>query len=216
MARLLNQGVLPAGYYAIPNVDLDGPIEIDVAMLKDRAASDGPASGEAPVLWTPSSPAITVALDFPPLDLVEVQVLYDEAEPRLIAAVELVSPSNKDRPAERRAFALKCVSYLHQGSSVVVVDTVTERRGNFHAEILRLLEMDDTPPWQSATDLYAVAYRAANQDDHRQLQAWPEPLTIGQPLPRMPLWLGVDVCVALDLEASYMNTCADLRIRLAS
>ena len=34
IARLLNQGVLPPGYYAVPLVDRDGPIEIDVAALR--------------------------------------------------------------------------------------------------------------------------------------------------------------------------------------
>ena len=40
-----------------------------------------------------------------------------------ISAVELLSPRNKDRPAARQAFAVKCVGYLQQGSNVVVVDT---------------------------------------------------------------------------------------------
>src|SRR3954471_15151979 len=35
MARLLNAGVLPEGYYAVPNVDRDGPVEIDVAALQE-------------------------------------------------------------------------------------------------------------------------------------------------------------------------------------
>lgn len=39
MARLLNQGVLPAGYYAVPLVDRDGPTEIDVAALQDQEGS---------------------------------------------------------------------------------------------------------------------------------------------------------------------------------
>ena len=34
MARLLNQGVLPGGYYAVPLVELDGRVEIDVATLR--------------------------------------------------------------------------------------------------------------------------------------------------------------------------------------
>jgi hypothetical protein len=46
----------------------------------------------------------------------------------LTAAVELVSPRNKERPEARHAFAIKCVGYLQQHSSVVVVDTVTTRR----------------------------------------------------------------------------------------
>jgi hypothetical protein len=215
MARHLNQGVLPPGYYAIPNVDLDGPVEIDVAALHDPSTGAGPPP-EAPLpLWTPAQPALTVALDFPPLELVEVQVFYDEGDPQLKAAVELVSPRNKDRPEARRTFAVKCLSYLHAGSNLVVIDAVTSRRANLHAEIMRLLELNGTAAWQSPSDLYAIAYRAAAVDHGRQLQAWPEALTVGGPLPRLPLWLGMDVCVPLDLETTYQMACVDLRIRMA-
>jgi hypothetical protein len=143
-----------------------------------------------------------------------VQVLFDEDGPQLVAAIELVSPSNKDRPSHRRAFTVKCVSYLNQGNSVMVVDAVTHRRANFHAEILRLLEAPEPNAWQSPTDLYAVAYRASGVREERQLQAWPQTLTLGGPLPTLPLWLGSDVCVPLDLEATYQATCDDLRIRV--
>jgi len=216
MARHLNQGVLPPGYYAIPNVELDGPVEIDVAAVRDRQAEAGSSVEESLASWTPPQPALTVALDFPPLELVEVQVFYDEDSPELKAAVELVSPRNKDRPEARRVFAIKCLSYLHAGSNLVVVDTVTTGRANFHAEILHLLELNGPAAWQSPSELYAVAYRAAAVDQGRQLQAWPETLTIGSPLPRLPLWLGVDICVPLDLETTYQMTCTDLRIPLAS
>src|SRR5947209_18424496 len=64
MARLLNQDVLPPGYYAVPLVDRGGPLEIDVA---------------APQTWTP-----------PAVEGVEVQVFADDGDPRLAAAVELV------------------------------------------------------------------------------------------------------------------------------
>jgi hypothetical protein len=46
MARLLNQGVLPPGYYAVPLVDRDGPIEIDVAALREQG-EPLPANGSA-------------------------------------------------------------------------------------------------------------------------------------------------------------------------
>lgn len=215
MARHLNQGVLPPGYYAIPNVELDGPVEIDVATVRDRQAEVGAAAAEPMGLWTPPQPALTVALDFPPLELVEVQVFYDEDCPELKAAVELVSPRNKDRPEARRVFAIKCLSYLHAGSNLLVVDVVANRRANFHAEILGLLDLNCPAAWQSPTELYAVAYRAAAVEQGRQLEAWPEALAVGNPLPRLPLWLGVDICVPLDLETTYQMTCADLRIRLA-
>jgi len=43
MARLLNAGVLTPGYYAVPFRDGDGPVEIDVAALRehDREGPDG-------------------------------------------------------------------------------------------------------------------------------------------------------------------------------
>jgi hypothetical protein len=41
-----------------------------------------------------------------------VRIYDDEANRTLVAAVELVSPSNKDRPASREAFATKCAAYL--------------------------------------------------------------------------------------------------------
>jgi hypothetical protein len=215
MARHLNQDTLPAGFYAIPNVELDGPVEIDVAAVRERQAEAGVSAGGAPPLWTPPQPALTLSLDFPPLDFVEVQVFWDENSPELKAAVELVSPRNKDRPDARQVFAVKCLSYLHAGSSVVVVDVVTSRRANFHAEILRLLELNGPAAWQSPTELYAVAYQAAAVEQKRQLRAWPETLAVGGPLPPLPLWLGPDLCVPLDLETTYQMTCTDLRIRPA-
>ncbi len=212
IARHLNRGVLPAGYYAIPNVELDGAVEIDVATLRERQA-EHPGEGSL-VSWTPPEPALTATLDLAALDLVEVQVLFDEDDPRLTAAIELVSPSNRDRPSERRAFAIKCLGYLHQGSSVLVVDPVTTRRANLHAEVLSLLELEG-PAWKSPTGLYAAAYRAVSAGEQREFQAWREPLALGTPLPRLPLWLGIDFSIPLDLEVTYQATCEDLRIRQA-
>src|SRR5437868_15284353 len=60
MARLLNQGVLPSGFYAVPLVDRDGPIEIDVAALREPGAPV-PASGTAgPQPWVAPAPVFTV------------------------------------------------------------------------------------------------------------------------------------------------------------
>src|SRR5438132_6281754 len=73
MARLLNQGVLSAGYYAVPLVDRDGPIEIDVATLRESRAPP-PANGTKPQTWTPPAPGLAVAVELPGSDAVEVQV----------------------------------------------------------------------------------------------------------------------------------------------
>src|SRR5439155_19259186 len=142
MARLLNQGVLPPGYYAVPLVDRDGPIEIDGAALREEGAPESPSGVVEPQAWAAPAPALVVAVDLATVDGVEVQVFADDGDPRLAAAVELISPRNKDRPAARQAFAVKCVGYLQQGSSVVVVDTVTTRRSDLYETILSLLGVD--------------------------------------------------------------------------
>jgi hypothetical protein len=215
MARLLNQGILPPGYYAVPLVDRDGPIEIDVAALREHDAPVPTGATAAPQTWAPPAPALTVAVELPPADAVEVQIFADDGDPRLAAAVELLSPRNKDRPQARQAFAVKCVGYLQQGSSVVVVDTVTTRRADLNAAILSLLGADAGSVGTPA-NLSAVSYRAVGLDEETQrLLLWPALLALGQPLPTLPLWIASDFSVPLDLEASYQATCADLRIRHA-
>ena len=213
IARLLNQGVLPPGYYAVPFVDRDGPVEIDVATLRESASSAGGAV--APRTWEPDAPGLSVAVELPPVDEVEVQVFADDGDPRLAAAIELLSPRNKDRPQARQAFAIKCVGYLQRGSSVVVVDTVTTRRADLNAAILALLGVD--PGATIPAGLTAVSYRTVGREGPTQnLSVWPESLALGESLPTVPLWIADDFSVPLDLEASYRETCADLRIRSAS
>jgi hypothetical protein len=214
MARLLNQGVLPPGYYAVPLVDRDGPVEIDVAALREPGAT-GPADGPAaPHTWSPPEPGLSVAVELPAVDGAAVQVFADDGDPRLAAAVELLSPRNKDRPQARQAFAVKCVGYLQQGSSVVVVDTVTTRRADVNAAILSLLGVEAGAVVPAG--LSAVSYRAVGREEEsQQLNLWPAPLALGQPLPTLPLWIAADFSVPLDLDASYQATCTDLRIRQA-
>lgn len=215
MARLLNQGVLPAGYYAVPLVDRDGPIEIDGAALREQEATVPADIVTTLRTWTPPEPGLAVAIELPAADEVEVQVFADDGDPRLVAAVEFVSPRNKDRPQARQAFAVKCVGYLQQGSSVVIVDTVTTRKADLNAVILSLLRVDAGNAL-APSSLSAVSYRASGRgEETQQLHLWSEPLALGQSLPTLPLWIAPDFSVPLDLEASYQATCTDLRIRQA-
>src|SRR3954464_16079601 len=63
MARLLNQGVLPSGYYAVPLIDRDGPIEIDVATLRDQEVPGSASGGVEPRTWAAPALALAVAVD---------------------------------------------------------------------------------------------------------------------------------------------------------
>ena len=103
--------------------------------------------------------------------------------------------------------------YLRQGCGVVVVDVVTTRRADLQTDLLATLGAEAGPPVSAA--LSAVSYRAVGRDEEGQLLAWPSTLEVGQPLPTVPLWVGPDLAVPLDLEASHTAACVDLRIRQA-
>jgi hypothetical protein len=157
-------------------------------------------------------PVQTYSVDLPAQDVFESRI-YDDRGGRLVAAIELVSPGNKDRPENRRAFVIKCAAYLQQRVSVVVVDVVTERHANLHVELMDLLEQTEAAPWPEGQDLYTVAYRTTKENDAWRLDMWPQALALGQPLPTLPLWLASNLAVPLELEATYEETCQVLRIR---
>ncbi len=213
MARLLNGGVLPTGFYAVPFLDRDGPVEIDVATLGEfePAVSAGVAVAAPP--WTPPAPGLAVAVEWPSTDDVRVEVLTDDGDPRLVAAVELVSPRNKDRLRAREAFAAKCADHLRRGCGLVIVDVVTTRRADLHAALLAALGVTENTA--GVGGLSAVSYRSVGRDDEGQLLAWLADLEIGRSLPTLPLWLGEELTVPLDLEVSHAAACLDLRIQQA-
>jgi hypothetical protein len=206
----LNSGVLPADYFALPLVQVSGRVEVDVATFQEAEKTHG--AGTATAVWAPPHPTLTIPLEGADTDSFEVQVLRNFGGPQLRAAIELVSPSNKDRPASRQAFATKCAAYLQRAVSVVIIDIVTERAANLHADVMALLQRNGQPSWQSSTGLYAVAYRAALVAGQPHLQVWSEGLAVGSPLPELPLWLEADLCVPLRLEESYTVTCGFLRM----
>ena len=214
IAQQLNRDLLPPDYYAQPHVQLGNAYEIDVATWKREAGAGvdgGPAVATA--VWSPPRPALEAAVKFVHHDLFEVQIVQDMGGPQLRAAIELVSPANKDRPGNRQAFATKCGAYLQRGVSVVLVDIVTDRSANMHLELMRFLERETQLAWQPASLLYAVAYHIVLDGGEHRLQVWPEALALGAALPTLPLWLDAELCLPLRLEESYRATCESLRIR---
>ncbi len=207
----LNQ-VLPEGFYAIPEVPLGDQIEIDVASLEQPGNGAAAGGGTATAVWSPPRPRLAAPVDFARVRGVEVHVFQDAGGPQLHAAIELVSPANKDRPLSRLTFAAKCVGYLERGVGLVVLDTVTARRANLHAEIVAALEVTADMEWDSPTFLAAVAYRRAAEKGQTRVEAWAESLAVGAELPMLPLWLGADLCLPLPLEGSYTAACRSLRI----
>ena len=131
---------------------------------------------------------------------------------RLVAAVEIVSPANEDRPEHRSAFVAKCAALLQERVSVTVVDLVTTRNFNLYGDLLELIGQTDPSLGAEPPPLYAVACRPTKRGDGWLLEAWAPTLTLGQALPTLPLWLADNFAVPLELEESYEETCRVLRI----
>lgn len=206
--------ILPDRYVAEPRVHLGSQVEVDVATL-DRVSSEGSGhetNGGLWPSWAPAEPTLAVETDLADSDEYEVRVYDAQHARRLVAAVEIISPGNKDRPESRGQFVAKCAALLRQRVSLVLVDLVTVRDFNLYAELLEWIGEQDPALGADPPGIYAVSCRWRPRGVRRWLEAWNRPLAPGQPLPVLPLWLSDELAIPLDLEASYEQTCRDLRI----
>jgi Protein of unknown function (DUF4058) len=190
--------VLPPEFTAEPRVHLGSYFEIDVV---------------ATATWAPPEPTLAVETDLGEQYEYEVLV-YDQSRGRtLVAAVEIVSPGNKDRPETRQAFVTKCAALLQKRVCVSIVDLVTTRQFNLYAGLLDLIGQRDPAFGPTSPPIYVATCRARKVRQRPRLEIWAYPLVVGRSLPTLPLWLDDHLAVSLDLEASYEETCRALRIR---
>jgi Protein of unknown function (DUF4058) len=210
---------LPDGFVAEPRVHLGAFYEIDVCPFEQEAAvgSTSPvpqasAGGLATATYAPPAPTLTLDADLSEPYAYEVLVFDLERDRQLVAAVEIVSPANKDRPDSRQVFVAKCLSLLQKNVCVSMIDLVTIRQFNLYAELLALLGRSDPSFSPAPPPTYAVTCRKRVEGRKTKLDTWARPLAVGQPLPSLPLWLTEAHTVSLDLEASYEAACRVLRI----
>jgi hypothetical protein len=207
--RTFNRGVLPHDCFAETQVHVGSQVEIDIATFQETPGN-GRNGGVAVATWAPPATKLVMPAVFP--DVIEVQVIRDFGGPRLVGAIELVSPGNQDRPETRQAFVAKCAAYLQQGIGLVVVDVVTERQANLHNELIRHLQQPDEFALPVSALLYATSYGPRRLKNGDQIELWLETLSLGRPLPTMPLaLLGVGP-VPVDLDGTYQRTCEDSRL----
>jgi hypothetical protein len=211
--------LLPKGFVAAPGVHLGAGFEVDVsAHEKDEpepmeAEAANGNGGVAVATWAPPKTTLTLTTDVPDQDQYEVRVYNAELHRRLVAAIEIVSPSNKDRPDSRALFVAKIAALLEQDVCVSVVDLVTVRHFNLYSGFLDLIDQSDPMLGEEPPAIYAVTMRwRTRKNKRRSLDAWYYPMQIGQALPTLPIWLDVDKGVMLNLEPGYEETCRLLHI----
>lgn len=198
---------LPEGYRAYigttPTFAIDAPVEErpDVGVANWPRAN-GPQA--APASPAPAAPELAEGPDqeVAVATLQGDKTLLIERRGLLVAAVESVSPRNKDRPAACAAYTGTYAAYLLKGVHLLLVDI--HRRPlsfSFADQIAAELRMEQ--PAMPAP--FAVAYRVGEPAPQggRFLAVWRRPLTVGTPLPTLPLALSLHDSVPVDLEATY-------------
>lgn len=212
MAELLRyiKGQLPAGYRAYlgsgPAVAIGAPTARPYVAVRAHETIQGPGPGIGfPGGGLSSQPDIEIAV----ASLDPAPSLFVERNDRLVAAVELVSPRNKDRPVARTTYLGRYVGYLIEGVNLLLVDLHPRPSGFSFAE--RIAEELDIANQPAMPTPMAVSYRVGEPaaTGGRLLALWRRPLLVGGPLAPLPLPLDVDEAVTVELESTYMRAAAD-------
>jgi len=206
---------LPPRYFAMPGVYLGSLFEVDIGTFGEtdsEAFESEPRAGGVALAYAPPKPTITFEAELPNQDVYEVRIYDAHRKRKLVAAVEIISPSNKDRPDRRADFVTKVASLLKNGICVSIVDIVSTMDQNLYAQLLEVVHGDDPTLGKTPSPMYAVTLRARYEQRRKLMDTWHHPLKIGQPLPALPIWLTENAAVELDLESTYEDSCRTLRI----
>jgi hypothetical protein len=207
IARALNRGLLPRGFYAMAE-QITGNIGPDVLTLSR------PVFGSLSAETLPTDGGIAVA-EAPPKARfharAEVDIYASKAKTvvirhrsghKVIAMVELISPGNKSSQTELKAFVQKADQALLAGIHLLIVDlfppTVRDPWGIHRAIWGEDREGDFALPEDKP--LTCVSYVG-----YPGIQVFLNPVAVGDDLPNMPVFLTQDVYVPLPLEATYQS-----------
>ena len=209
--------VLPEPYFAAPGVHLGTLYEVDIGTYRKPLAEavelDSAKGGAGVATYAPPKPTLTLEPRLPNQDVYEVRIYDSRRNRHLVAAIEIVSPSNKDRPETRATFVAKAATLLKNNICVSIVDVVSTFDFNLYAELMSFLNGVDPALGSEPSPMYAATLRMRYEDRRRMMDNWYHQLAIGEPLPTLPIWLTETRAISLDLESSYQETCRALRIR---
>jgi hypothetical protein len=148
---------LPAGYRAYIGSAAGAPEgrpDVAVHRLADSPSIKNNRSGGhvTPAMGDAIEPEIEVAV----FTLDPSTSLFVEKQGRLIAAIELISPRNKDRSSARETYQARYLSYLHEAVNLLLVDVHRRPIGfSFADRIAAELSIDQEP----LPPPFAVSYR---------------------------------------------------------
>lgn len=210
----LNEGLLPGSYYA-QSEQRAGEIIPDVLALRatdeNGDASDWESSAEpadrSMVALAEAAPKVQLsqeAIDDLAFYLSRQRsiAIRHASGDRVVALIEIVSPANKHTAQTLEQFADKVIAALHDGIHVLIIDPFPPSpndHNGIHGYIWHRM-LAGTYPGTAERPLTLVSYLAAPP-----IRAFVEPLSVGNELTPMPLFLTPTHYVNVPLEETYQS-----------
>jgi hypothetical protein len=187
---------LPEGYRAylgsVPVITLETPTN-GQPDLSVRQWEPPPAG--TPEYLTPDAEGLAV-FEMDPQTAVHI-----DYHGRLVSAIEIVSPRNKDRPESRERYLRRYEGYIRQAVHLMLIDILPRPAGFSFAEAL---ELNIGFPQGPCPTPFACSYRVGEPVPEGTIMGvWRRPLVVGAALPTLPLPLTLDASVPVDLEKTY-------------
>jgi hypothetical protein len=212
LSEALNGGLLPSGYYAMPEQH-GGRLLADILTLHVPARSvpssgidegGGVAVETAPprvrrrLLATASARATRRTL-----------TIRHVSGHRIVALVEIISSANKDRPAHVAEFVDKADTALWHGIHMLRIDLLPPGPSDPHGMHGAIWERFDDEPYLLSPEepLTLAAYVGGTPPE-----AYVEHVRVGVPLPDMPLFLTPARYINVPLEATYRTAFGGLPV----
>jgi len=204
IARALNDGILPEGFYALGEQVVGGAVP-DVLTLEARSSartSTGPFGGLD--ASDPIPTATITAIADPPLYPTRPRVIAVRhvSGDRLIALIEIVSAGNKSDAAELGALVEKTVVALSKGIHVTLADLhppgPLDPKG-LHNSLWAALGQEPIPLPHDRPLTFA-SYMAGPK-----VRSFIEPRAVGEDVPDIPLFLAPDRHVAVPFAKTYAS-----------
>ena len=125
------------------------------------------------------------------------------SDDHIAGVVETYCPRTDGRPERSRPTVNRVLRHLGAGSHVLLLDIAGSKGSGVHSAVWSKLK-----PSQSAspTPVHRALVSYAAGDD---VEAFVEPVAVGDVLPDMPLFLTPDTSIAVPLDASYQAALGD-------
>jgi hypothetical protein len=207
LAETLNQGYLPEDYYALAEQRAEQVLPDVLTLHADEEQGEWSPNGagnSTAVAVAEAPPRVSLTMRMSDEEVYHLKqktlVIRHASGHRVVALLEIVSPSNKDRAQHVESFVDKARSSIRQSIHFVVLDLLPPGRFDPQGMHARLWEEVGGEPYEPPE---GRPLTLASYDADEMPVAYVEPTAVGLPLIPMPLFLAPGRYVNLPLPETY-------------